>query len=243
MEIGSTLREARESRGITLEAVEEKTKIRRKYLEALENESFDTLPGRVYVKGFLKNYAGFLGLNAAALISAYEGSFPQTEKEDQDFKGKMTKIESPDGRKGGRVARGLLAVALVAALIYLPSVLGSSGTAPLDTPDKKVEGQNRAVTGDRDGQDKNEVKPKGVNLTLNVTQNESWMHVVVDGKPVFTGTVPAGEKKEFKGSDKITLRIGNAGVVQVELNGSKIGVLGGHGQVVDKEFNAPKPQG
>jgi hypothetical protein len=66
------------------------------------------------------------------------------------------------------------------------------------------------------------------------------MRVEVDGNPAFEGLVPAGQMKEFKGNERINLRLGNAGVVQVEFNGQKIGALGGYGQVVNKEFNAPR---
>ena len=56
MEIGKALKEAREMQNLSLEQVEEKTKIRRKYLQALENEQYDILPGQVYAKAFLKSF-------------------------------------------------------------------------------------------------------------------------------------------------------------------------------------------
>jgi cytoskeleton protein RodZ len=66
LEIGKTLRMAREKRGLSLQQVEEATKIRTRYLRDLENENFDVLPA-VYVLGSLKTYAGHLGLDGAAM--------------------------------------------------------------------------------------------------------------------------------------------------------------------------------
>jgi cytoskeleton protein RodZ len=62
-EIGSSLREARIRQGIDFPALEQGTKIRAKYLRALEDERFELLPAHTYVKGFLRSYADFLGLD------------------------------------------------------------------------------------------------------------------------------------------------------------------------------------
>jgi len=69
--LGDQLRETREGRGLSLEQVEEVTHIRRAFLQALEEERFDALPGDVYVKGFLRNYARFLNLNSDEVMAAY----------------------------------------------------------------------------------------------------------------------------------------------------------------------------
>ncbi len=69
--MGSTLRAEREKRGLTIKDVERETSIRAKYLEALEQGRYDALPGEVYVKGFIRNYADFLHLNAGKLVQEY----------------------------------------------------------------------------------------------------------------------------------------------------------------------------
>lgn len=241
MEIGSTLRSARESRGISLEAAEDGTKIRRKYLEAIESENFDFLPGRVYVKGFLKNYAKYLGLSPDEVVAAYEERVPNVEREeDAQASGKITNVERTGGGKLLKWAAGIAVVGLVVSYIYYPSLAGKMESSP-PAPESRIGEENRATPGPNAAQPPAPTPParqRGVNVTLNVTDNESWMHVEVDGAPVFTGLVPAGQVKEFKGNEKISLKIGNAGVVQVEYNGQKIGVLGGFGQVVTKVFNA-----
>ncbi len=70
--LGDMLREAREARGITLSEAERETKIRAKYLAALEDDNPGNLPGAVYARGFLHNYAQFLGLDPEETLSCYE---------------------------------------------------------------------------------------------------------------------------------------------------------------------------
>src|SRR5919197_5626866 len=81
-EIGSSLREARTRRGLALSDVERDTRIRTRYLTALEEERFDALPGPAYAKGFLRTYADYLGLDAQQFVDEYDSraapaEFPQ----------------------------------------------------------------------------------------------------------------------------------------------------------------------
>ncbi|MDF2631127.1 MAG: hypothetical protein K0R39_4958, partial [Symbiobacteriaceae bacterium] len=71
-EIGRRLRAAREARGISLEVAEDETKIRRKYIEALEAGQEAVLPGDAYIKGFLRTYGNYLGLDGTALVDEYK---------------------------------------------------------------------------------------------------------------------------------------------------------------------------
>ena len=69
--MGSTFRAEREKRGLTIKDIERETSIRAKYLEALEQGKYDVLPSEVYVKGFIRNYADFLHLDAEKLVQEY----------------------------------------------------------------------------------------------------------------------------------------------------------------------------
>ncbi|MGD8864163.1 MAG: helix-turn-helix domain-containing protein, partial [Anaerolineales bacterium] len=73
-EIGRTLKNRRERLGLTLEEVERSTRIRTNRLEALEAGEFDTLPSEVQLRGFLRNYADFLGLEPEDILESYEAS-------------------------------------------------------------------------------------------------------------------------------------------------------------------------
>ena len=76
-ELGHILREARETKGLTITEAQEETRINSKYLAALENGEYDKLPTPVHVRGFLRNYARFLGLDPQPLLERYELNLSQ----------------------------------------------------------------------------------------------------------------------------------------------------------------------
>src|SRR5438046_2315590 len=80
-EIGNSLREARLRRGIEISQAEQATKIRGKYLRALEDEQFDVLPSDTYIKGFLRTYADYLGLDSQVYVDEYNSRFVIGEDE------------------------------------------------------------------------------------------------------------------------------------------------------------------
>ena len=79
--VGEILSQARVEKKLTLNEVEAKTKIRQKYLQALEENAFEKLPSLTYTKGFIKNYAEFLGLDSQFLASVFRRQFDRIEKE------------------------------------------------------------------------------------------------------------------------------------------------------------------
>src|SRR5713101_2472006 len=70
--LGDQMRAQRERMGLTLEQAAEDTRIREKFIKALENGDYNSLPGAVYTKGFLRNYAEYLGLEADELVAIYQ---------------------------------------------------------------------------------------------------------------------------------------------------------------------------
>src|SRR3954463_15129991 len=83
--IGEVLKRTRARLKLDIGKVEEQTKIRTKYLRALENEEWDTLPGPTYVRGFLRTYATYLGLDADALVDEYRRSIERSPVAEQPY--------------------------------------------------------------------------------------------------------------------------------------------------------------
>src|SRR3954453_7925250 len=94
--IGDTLREARMRQKIDITEIEAKTKIRAKYLRAMENEEFDLLPGTTFAKSFLRTYAEALGLDAHRLVEEYRSQYEPRDEGDLP----------PLAGQAGRRARG-----------------------------------------------------------------------------------------------------------------------------------------
>ncbi|MBO8126000.1 MAG: helix-turn-helix domain-containing protein [Firmicutes bacterium] len=98
--LGERLREERERQGLTLEDICQRTHIRRRYLEALENGDYSIMPGEVYLKGFLRSYGEALGLNGWDLVAEYNKLRAQAEAEDKDVAGSQNKREEEDRQQG-----------------------------------------------------------------------------------------------------------------------------------------------
>ena len=99
-EIGSSLREARERQGLDLATVERETKIRGKYIRALEDEQFELLPAQTYVKGFLRTYAESLGLDGRLLVEEYK--LRHERLSDVELQPIAPRTESARGSRGRR---------------------------------------------------------------------------------------------------------------------------------------------
>src|SRR4051812_8465210 len=125
--IGETLREARMRQHHDITDVEAATKIRAKYLRALENEDFGMLPGSTFVKSFLRTYAEYLGLDPHVLVEEYRAMHdPRDESELTPFAPRPSARErrSRPPRSGGPL---LAAAALVVGILALLLILGLTG--------------------------------------------------------------------------------------------------------------------
>jgi cytoskeleton protein RodZ len=148
-EIGATLRETRMRARIDIGEVEMRTKIRAKYLRAIENEEWDLLPGKVYVKSFLVTYADYLGLDSRALLDEYKRRYELAPDQGRPLSAVKRKRERERERRDRRFQRpsipawAVIVLVLVIAGVLLALIGHSSspstpkaarGTTPSSTP-------------------------------------------------------------------------------------------------------------
>ena len=124
-EIGATLLEARMRKRLDISDIEAQTKIRAKYLRALENEEWDLLPGPTFVKSFLRTYAEALGLDARLLLEEYKLRHERLSEHE------LLPIAPPGSREKKRrgppgVGRDIAVAVLVVALVGLLIILGNN---------------------------------------------------------------------------------------------------------------------
>jgi transcriptional regulator with XRE-family HTH domain len=238
--LGQVLKEAREARGHSLDHAEEETKIRKKYLAALEEEQYHVLPGRVYTKAFLRTYARFLGLDADSVLAEFRARNPL---ETREAAAEDRAAVPAEGRKKSVFRRFLLSAGVIVLLVVFNSLYGairggwSVSEAPPSGPGVGVQNPP-AVEPEPVPEEKPEPPAviEGLDLVLQVVDGSCWMRVSVDGQQAFEGMVPAGQTMSFKAEEIIGLRLGNAGAVLVQLNGEDLGRLGQRGEVVSREF-------
>jgi cytoskeletal protein RodZ len=221
-EIGNTLREARVRRNVTLQQVEEDTKIRVKYVQAMENEDFDIMPGATFVKGFLRTYSEYLSLDPEVMLDEYRSRGVKTGEIQEPFGG-VSMLGAPRSHRGrNTVVFVAIICLLVLGVIWIlgrgtdtpsstkPGALGITSASP--SPSKSAKPQKTAAP--------------VVNGEVRITapDGESWIEVRRDGSTgtvLFSGTVKKGTTRVFVG-DVLWLRLGNPSAVRLRVEGRRI---------------------
>lgn len=248
-DLGNLLRRTREAKGLTLAQVEESTRIRIKYIEALEAEEYDQLPHGIYVKGFLKTYASFLGLDADEALAL----LPQPEPPSDALPPPATTPAILDEPLYPFVIHrtwviGVIVVVALGIALWqgyqrsrsnLPPVATPAPTSPVDEPTAAVTSiATMTVAPSPTATLTPTPAMTGVTVTLEITNQPAWVRVEVDEEEGFTGTLRPGTSRTFEGRQRIVIRCGNAGAARVTVNGQDVGQLGVMGQVVTREWTA-----
>ncbi len=241
-ELGQVLREAREEKGLSLTEVEEKTKIRRAQIEALEEENYQALPAGIYRKGLLRNYALYLGLNVREVMASYGG-------EEEDVGPATPVAEGFEPPKGMTVSSWLfidllLALLIVASIIVVGSLaynrqyitFPSSPATP--TRHASLTSPVLVLTPTHTPSPTptpTEIPSGRLQMDVEIIAR-TWLEVIVDGEPAFRGLIEAGTNWSWFAQDSIAMHVGNAGGALVTLNGQELGLLGEEDEVVDIEW-------
>jgi hypothetical protein len=126
-EIGDSLREARQRRSLDFVQAEQVTKIRSRYLRALEDEQFDQLPSPTYVKGFLQTYADYLGLDGQLYVDEYNSRFVVGEEWEGPRRSGVRPARRNRGIETSLVMTSLVLIAIVTVVVISAWQLSGSG--------------------------------------------------------------------------------------------------------------------
>jgi cytoskeleton protein RodZ len=248
--LGEEFRRAREARGQTISDVAERLHIRSVYLTAIEDEDWAAIGAPVYIRGFMRTYARYLGLDPEAAVARLADSAPIPAGRSSSSPAPIPAGDERSDRRRSPSAAALLAVivaiALVSFVAYQYSQYRNQGTvtAPVAVASPGASGSPAAAAGDAAGPSAAEPtpvvalapSPLSTRPRLGIALTEtSWLRVVVDGKVAMEGTYPPGTAKTFTGKIA-TVRIGNAGGVRIAIDGRPVGKLGADGDVVERRF-------
>jgi cytoskeleton protein RodZ len=234
-EIGSTLREARLRRGLALADVETKTRIRIKYLRALEDERFDLLPGNAYTRAFVRGYANCLGLEADFFLEELDARFPLSEP----ILPEVTALEPRRFRLSHSVVVALVSVAAVGLLVLAWQFGPNDRSAqpalsalepalapatPESAPARVTTRNERPAKASRGGARRKAEMPT---LVLLAIRGECWLSVRVGsraGEVLYEGLLEEGQTLRFK-KRKLWIRLGAPQNLTVRLNGKAVSRL------------------
>jgi len=241
--VGELLRDERERKGLSIKEIENAISIRTLYINAIEEENYKIVPGEVYLKGFIRNYANYLGLNGQEMVNLYRQSqkpiSPVTLTETPDnVEALVKKTEQPhkNNRNYDRwLMISLLAVCVSGSAWWLlaspkvataPEVQTQTNSTPVNQP---LPTQSVAPT------TPDQAKP--VVITAKYTE-QCWTSVTADGKNIYEGTPKSGDTITWEAQKSISITAGNAGGMDIIYNGQSVGSLGTKGEVVVKNFAA-----
>lgn len=238
MDIGAALREARQRRGLTLSQVASTTKLAVEILEKIERNQFESLPGGLFRRGYLRAFAAEVGVDREAVVAAYRTQYEPAQEEPEPPRGRTV---SPDQLR-------LLASAATVLVLVFGLAFGALWTSRSPEDEEPAGSERQARSSAPVLPTSNDVQV--VDTTARPVEREPaegvfalrfhamfdeacWISGVVDGERVAYGTLQPGTPLVVEAAQEIVLRFGNAGAVSYSINGYPGKPLGLPGQVVD----------
>jgi cytoskeletal protein RodZ len=229
---GERLKRERELREVSLEEVAKGTRIAERFLEALENEQWDKLPGGVFGRGFVRSIARYLGLSEENLLSEYdlargESASPPTQKPQE-------RIPSPP--KWIPAAAALVLFILLAGLVlggryawkaYQAHRAKKNSSAIVGLP-SSLQTQTLPASAAQSAEPPatNPGSPLDLEIAATVATH---VRVVADGNLVFDGNFQSSENRHFAGTDRLEVTAADSSAVLLSLNGPSVAPFGAPG--------------
>lgn len=227
-EIGNSLREARLRQGLDLAEIEQATKVRSRYLKALEEEQFEVLPGQTYVKGFLKAYADHLGLDGDLYVEEFNSRYATGEEEPiPRARGSGGSWPRPVHLHSSAVLISLTAIGLATALVIVAWRFGAT-EEPDEIPGLPpvAEESTKQATKTRKSRRRSKAPAPGgrVRLVASAVGGRCWLEVhrgSEAGELLFEGTIERGTSTGPFTGKRLWLNVGAPSNIVVKLNGER----------------------
>ena len=246
---GEHLKREREMRGVTLEEIAAATRISTRFLEAIENEQWDQLPGGVFNRGFIRSIARFLGLDEDSLVAEYAlerqsiGGPPPAE----------TSVRTGRNWRWGALAGGVAAVLIAGAVVAYPHVRPrihfhwghrvapagdaasraavpspAGSTAPASAPAQPLNSRPSPAS---DVPAASPAPASAPAMSLKVEAGKAAeVRIVADGRTVFAGRVHPNDVKQYEAKEKFEITTSESSALLLELNGQTVPPIGTPGR-------------
>ena len=236
----SSLAQARETAGLTVEQISALTNIRVVVIKDLENNSVDICGGIAYARGHIRTITKVLNqktpksisFDADLIVAEIEAAQSNDGRKIIERLAENNVADKPKEKKRikfrtlASISAAVLSIGLVAQ-VAINNVSNIDVDSPQITTTRKSF-QNEAAS-----------TPSGVNLVVTGINGKSWIGLTnANGEQVFNGQISSGQVATFSDPQLIKAVIGNAGAVKLNLNGSDLGVVGAEGEVVRLDFDA-----
>lgn len=248
MSIGTTLAHARETAGLSLEDVAASTRIRRTLVQNIEHDDFSGCGGDFYARGHLRNIAVAVGVDPASLLAEFDASRTSAgpTRATELFESETSAWKE---RRGGPNWTAAMAAALVLVVAYgvVQAVAGTdrdrrdvAGTGTRSSPTATTAAPTSSTPST--GGSAVAQAPRGKVTVVVLATDRSWVQVTTStGQELFQGLLQAGQHKTFTDRTRLKLVVGNAGGVDLRVNGTDLGAPGRRGQVARVQFTPQDP--
>lgn len=242
MSLGSMISKARKNAGLSIEDLSAATNIRPPLLREMESDQFSNCGGETYARGHIRNIATKLGVDPQIFIAAFEEEQTQSTRSIQYLLVETNAMREPDEVR--KVSWKVLATISVSALFTvglaqiiisntsspdIPQPISSITTSPTPSQEPTAESTPTEQATVSTGQ--------GVEVVISASRAKSWLFVSdASGRTLFSGQISQGVTKSFTTDVSLNLKIGNAGGVDLTVNGKKVDSIGGDGQVVSVSY-------
>lgn len=246
MSLGQFMQGARESAGLSIDELASRISIRAGLLTEMEKNNFIHCGGDTYARGHLRNIASHIFVDPQTLIDLYNEEHSSESRKIHDMLVENNVSKIPTERKSiapkslviasivllSAVALGQIIISnsqttVTPAATSSPSVAASPSVEPTTAPSPQTTTENASPSVDGE-----------MNLTISATRGNSNIHVVSEGKNLFKGPLFQGETKSFSAPTSISIYLGNAGDLDLTLNGEELAPLGARNQEIRKTFRS-----
>jgi cytoskeletal protein RodZ len=240
MEEKSSLQQAREAANLTVEQISALTNIRAGVIRDLEYNSVDLCGGIAYARGHIRSIAKAINqktakainIDADLLVSEMEAAQSQDGRKIIERLAENNVADKPKEKKRMKfgtlasISAAVLSIGFVAQIAINNVSAINSDLAPVAAKTKVVQEELATVV-------------SGVNLVVTGVNGKSWIGLTnANGEQIFNGQISAGQVATFSDPQLIKAVIGNAGAIQLNLNGADLGVAGADGEVARLDFDA-----
>jgi cytoskeletal protein RodZ len=241
MSLGSLITQARKSAGLSIEDLSASTNIRASLLREMESDSFHNCGGETYARGHIRNIATKLGVDPQIFITAFEEEQMHSARSMKDLLVENNVMRLPEQAR--KVSWKVLAAISVGSLFVVGlAQIVISNTSSVDIP-APIASTTESATPSPDAPEATPTEEAtvstgtGVQLIVSATRAKSWLFVSdATGRTLFSGQIARGGTKTFSTDVSLNVKVGNAGGVDLTVNGNKVDSIGADGEVVSVSY-------
>ena len=251
MSLGSVIRQARIDAGLSIDDLSERTSIRAGLLKEIESDDFTKCGGETYARGHLRNIAPLLKMDAGVLLELYENEQSMQPRRIQEMLAENNVMTNPVDKKtiSWKTLAGI-SLATLALLGAVQIIISNSKTTEISSPEAVA-----TETATAEATNTPEAQPTptatstpttvrdtyssgtGVSVKVAASRGNSWLFVSdANGTTLYSGQIRSGQNLSFSSSTRVSLKVGNAGAVDVSVNGKSAQQIGDDGEVITVSY-------